>query len=69
VPRVENTTAAWLTALTRVVEDAALRAHLSARGLAWAATRTIDSTGPLWAKVWGVDVAASTPTREALSPA
>jgi glycosyltransferase involved in cell wall biosynthesis len=50
---VENTTEAWLTALTRVVEDAALRAHLSARGLDWAATRTIDSTGPLWATVWG----------------
>jgi glycosyltransferase involved in cell wall biosynthesis len=50
---VENTTEAWLTALTRLVEDTALRAHLSAHGLAWAATRTIESTGPLWAKVWG----------------
>ena len=49
---VPNTTAAWLTALTRLVDDADLRAHLSARGQAWAATRTIDSTGPLWAKVW-----------------
>jgi glycosyltransferase involved in cell wall biosynthesis len=51
---VENTTEAWLAALTRVVEDAALRAHLSARGQAWAASRTIESTGPLWAKLWGV---------------
>lgn len=49
---VENTTEAWLAALTRLVEDPGLRAHLSARGLAWAATRTIESTGPLWAKVW-----------------
>jgi glycosyltransferase involved in cell wall biosynthesis len=50
---VENTTEAWLAALTRLVEDAELRAHLSTRGLAWAATRTIDSTGPLWARLWG----------------
>jgi glycosyltransferase involved in cell wall biosynthesis len=49
---VANTTEAWLTALTRLVEDAPLRAHLSACGLAWAATRTIDATGPLWAKLW-----------------
>jgi glycosyltransferase involved in cell wall biosynthesis len=49
---VENTTEAWLAALTRVVEDAALRAHLTARGLAWAATRTIEQTGPLWAALW-----------------
>jgi glycosyltransferase involved in cell wall biosynthesis len=50
---VENTTEEWLGALTRLVEDAALRAHLSARGLEWAATRTIDSTGPRWASLWG----------------
>jgi glycosyltransferase involved in cell wall biosynthesis len=50
---VENTTEAWLAALTRLVEDAALRAHLSAGGLAWAATRTIDATGPTWAELWG----------------
>jgi glycosyltransferase involved in cell wall biosynthesis len=50
---VENTTEAWLAALTRLVEDAALRARLSARGLAWATTRTIDSTGPTWAALWG----------------
>ena len=49
---VENTTEAWLAAMTRLVEDAALRAQLSARGLEWAATRTIDSTGPLWAELW-----------------
>jgi len=49
---VENTTEAWLAALMRLVDDAALRAHLTARGLAWAATRTIDSTGPLWAELW-----------------
>jgi glycosyltransferase involved in cell wall biosynthesis len=49
---VENTTAAWLTALTRVVDDAELRAHLSAGGRAWAATRTIEQTGPLWADLW-----------------
>jgi glycosyltransferase involved in cell wall biosynthesis len=49
---VENTPEAWLAALTRLVEDAALRAHLSARGLEWAATRTIESTGPLWAELW-----------------
>jgi hypothetical protein len=41
-----------LIALTRVVEDAVLRAHQSARGLAWAAMRSIDSTGPLWLRVW-----------------
>jgi glycosyltransferase involved in cell wall biosynthesis len=50
---VENTTEAWLAALTRLVEDAALRAHLSAGGRAWAATRTIDQIGPLWADLWG----------------
>jgi glycosyltransferase involved in cell wall biosynthesis len=49
----ENTPEAWLAALTRLVDDADLRADLSARGLAWAATRTIDSTGPRWAKLWG----------------
>lgn len=49
---VENTPEAWLAALTRWVEDAELRAHLAARGLEWAATRTIDSTGPLWAELW-----------------
>jgi glycosyltransferase involved in cell wall biosynthesis len=50
---VANTTEAWLAALTRLVEDAALRAHLAASGRAWAATRTIESTGPLWAELWG----------------
>jgi glycosyltransferase involved in cell wall biosynthesis len=50
---VENTTEEWLAALTRLVEDAGLRAHLTARGLEWAATRTIDSTGPRWASLWG----------------
>jgi glycosyltransferase involved in cell wall biosynthesis len=50
---VGESTDAWLTALTRLVEDADLRAHLAARGRAWAATRTIDATGPLWAALWG----------------
>jgi glycosyltransferase involved in cell wall biosynthesis len=50
---VANTTEAWLGALTRVVADADLRAHLSVRGRAWAATRTIEQTGPLWADLWG----------------
>jgi hypothetical protein len=36
---------------------------------AWAATRTIEETGPLWATVWGADVAAPTQTTGALSPA
>ncbi len=49
---VENTLEDWMCALTRWVEDAELRAHLAARGLEWAATRTIDSTGPLWAELW-----------------
>jgi glycosyltransferase involved in cell wall biosynthesis len=49
---VENRTNDWLAAMTRLVEDAALRAHLTARGLAWAATRTIEQTGPLWAALW-----------------
>jgi glycosyltransferase involved in cell wall biosynthesis len=49
---VETTTEAWLAALLRLVDDAGLRAHLSSRGLEWAATRTIESTGPLWAKAW-----------------
>jgi glycosyltransferase involved in cell wall biosynthesis len=56
---VENTSDDWLAALTRWVEDAALRAHLSARGVAWAATRTIESTGPLWARVWGAPAPAA----------
>jgi len=38
---------------SRLVDDADLRAHLAARGHAWAATRTIDSTGPRWAELWG----------------
>jgi glycosyltransferase involved in cell wall biosynthesis len=50
---VENTPQAWLAALLRLVADADLRAHLAARGLEWAATRTIESTGPLWAALWG----------------
>jgi glycosyltransferase involved in cell wall biosynthesis len=50
---VANTTEAWLAALTRVVDDAELRAHLATRGLEWAATRTINQTGPLWADLWG----------------
>jgi glycosyltransferase involved in cell wall biosynthesis len=50
---VANTTEAWLAALTRLVEDADLRAHLASRGLAWAATRTIEQIGPLWADLWG----------------
>jgi glycosyltransferase involved in cell wall biosynthesis len=50
---VTNTTAAWLAALTRLVEDADLRTHLSAGGRGWAATRTIDQTGALWADLWG----------------
>jgi hypothetical protein len=41
-----------LIALTRVVEDAVLRAHRSARDLAWTAMRSIDSTGALWVRVW-----------------
>jgi len=49
---VENTTAAWLAGLTRMVEDAELRAHLAAGGYAWAATRTIEQTGEAWAKLW-----------------
>jgi glycosyltransferase involved in cell wall biosynthesis len=49
---VAESTEAWLAALTRLMEDAELRAHLAAGGQAWAATRTIESTGPLWAKVW-----------------
>jgi glycosyltransferase involved in cell wall biosynthesis len=50
---VENTPQAWLAALLRLVADADLRAHLAARGLEWAATRTIESTGPRWADLWG----------------
>jgi len=50
---VGESTEAWLTALLRLVDDAALRAHLAARGRAWAATRTIDATGPRWADLWG----------------
>lgn len=51
---VKNTSAAtWLDALLRFAEDAPLRAHLATQGRAWAATRTIESTGPLWAKAWG----------------
>jgi glycosyltransferase involved in cell wall biosynthesis len=50
---VANTTEAWLAALTRLVEDAALRTHLSVGGRAWAATRTIDQIAPLWADLWG----------------
>jgi glycosyltransferase involved in cell wall biosynthesis len=50
---VANTTKAWLAALTRLVDDAGQRAHLAARGRAWAATRTIAQTGPLWADLWG----------------
>jgi len=46
-------TEAWLAALLRLVDDADLRAHLSAGGRAWAATRTIEQTGDAWAKVWG----------------
>jgi glycosyltransferase involved in cell wall biosynthesis len=53
---VENgTTEAWLAALTRLVEDPALRGHLSRRGRAWAATHTIDQIGPLWAQLWGAE--------------
>jgi hypothetical protein len=56
-PQVElhpaNTTEAWLAALTQVVEDAELRAHLAASGRAWAATRTIEQIGPVWADLWG----------------
>jgi glycosyltransferase involved in cell wall biosynthesis len=50
---VANTTEAWLAALLRLVDDADLRTHLSAGGRAWAATRTIEQTGPLWAELWG----------------
>lgn len=50
---VANATEAWLAALTRLVEDADLRAHLATSGLEWAATRTINQTGPLWADLWG----------------
>lgn len=50
---VANTTEAWRAALLRLVDDADLRAHLSAGGRAWAATRTIEQTGPLWAALWG----------------
>jgi len=49
---VANTTESWLAALLRLVDDASLRAHLSSRGLAWAATRTIDQIGPLWVDLW-----------------
>lgn len=49
---VENTTESWSGALTRMVEDAELRAHLATGGRAWAATRTIEQTGPLWEKLW-----------------
>ena len=49
---VANTTEAWLAALTRVVGDAELRAHLAAQGRAWAATRTINQTCPLWTGLW-----------------
>jgi hypothetical protein len=50
---VENTPQVWLAALLRLVEDGALRAHLAARGLEWEAARTIESTGPRWAELWG----------------
>jgi glycosyltransferase involved in cell wall biosynthesis len=50
---VENTTEAWLAALLRMVEDADLRAQLATGGRAWAATRTIEQTGPQWAALWG----------------
>jgi glycosyltransferase involved in cell wall biosynthesis len=50
---VENTDEAWSVALRRMVEDAALRAHLAAGGYAWAATRTIEATADAWAKLWG----------------
>lgn len=50
---VENTTEAWLAALTRLVEDAELRAHLAAGGYAWASRNTIEATAPLWAALWG----------------
>ena len=49
---VDNTPEGWLAAMTRLVEEADLRAQLSARGRAWAATRTIDQTGPQWAALW-----------------
>jgi glycosyltransferase involved in cell wall biosynthesis len=51
---VAESTEAWLAALIRLVEDADLRAHLAARGRHWAATRTIEQTGSLWAQLWGV---------------
>ena len=56
---VENTTETWLAALTRLVEDAALRTQLSRGGREWAATRTIDQMGPFWADLWGVPTASS----------
>jgi len=49
---VENTAEDWRRALTRLADDSSLRAHLATRGLEWAATRTIESTGPLWAELW-----------------
>ena len=50
---VANTMVAWLDGLTEMATDAELRAAFAARGRAWAATRTIEATGPLWATLWG----------------
>jgi glycosyltransferase involved in cell wall biosynthesis len=50
---VENTLEAWSAALTRMVEDEELRAHLAAGGYAWASRNTIEATADTWAELWG----------------
>jgi glycosyltransferase involved in cell wall biosynthesis len=50
---VANTPEAWLAALRQLADDVALRGRLAAGGHTWAASRTIDATGPLWAELWG----------------
>jgi glycosyltransferase involved in cell wall biosynthesis len=49
---VENTTTAWRDALDRLTEDDGLRLQLAASGRAWAGTKTIDATGPMWEQFW-----------------